>query len=362
MKGFLRVFLCFLILSFPSLIWGKEIAKRQEGQGKGQPLPHGSIITADVSPDGSMISAVVGEKVANALLFVFSKDGKALKITDGTITHCAWADNETLWFHKSEKDIPSIWEWRKGYPKPKLILKGALNPTPSPDGRWVACVHLTKVGDKSSALISDYLLIYDRSQKKSKKVSLAGPSPFLLNWSPDGKRLYALCFPPLSSSSIFDFYILSMQPPSFTPPKTVTTHSYPLAYIGSWGLEGGEVVFVMREGLASKFFRFMRYDERKGKSEMIWEEEWYNRSFAISSDGRFLLIPHERLDENNKPFFFLHLVDLPAQKEIKIENEDIKQGVGRVWYHNGLKGSCIVTPKKLFLLHGEGELKELLSL
>lgn len=340
------------------------------------------IETADISPDGLQVAMVIGKKTERSeTLFVYSlKEGKVWKVANGVIPHCVWVDTETLWFHKVDGEKPSVWEWKRNYSKPKLILDGAFNPFPSPDGKWVVCLPFIEVEDEASLKKAANLIIYERLQRKERKISLGEHWPFYCEWSPDSKKLYAFCFPPLKSPS-FAFHILLLKPPSFKS-RTVCTNSYPIAQKGSWCLEDGSIVFVTREDweqYTSPFFKvpafsegnseiplstfcFWKYDEREGKAKLIWKEKGYSRSFAISPDGGFLLIPHQGLDPQKRVYSYLNLVDLQSKETRIIEKEEIRQGVGRVWYHQRLKGFCIVTPTKLFFMQGQGEIKQLVSI
>jgi len=387
--------LAFLIVaSFSILSHGTSGGQERQGMWGVMPLHQEEeaseehhfinyIYTADISPDGSLAAIVVGKETGKSrTLFAYSfEEGKAWKIADG-VTNCAWVDKETLLFHKTQGDNPpSVWEWRRDYPEPKLMFKKAFNPFPSPDGRWVVCLPSDDIKDEASLKKVCNLIIYDRLQGKERMVSLGECPPLFCSWSPDSKNLYAFGISP-STSLPTTFAILLLNPPSFKP-KVVSTDSYPLAQKGSWCLEDGSVVFVKRkdsEQYTSPQFKvpipsegkdgmpplstfcFWKYSEQEGEAKLIWEERGYSRSFAISPDGCFLLIPHEGLDPKNRVYFYLNLIDLQSKETKSIEKEEIKQGVGRVWYHQELKGFCIVTPTKLLLLQGQGKVKELISI
>jgi hypothetical protein len=133
------------------------------------------------------------------------------------------------------------------------------------------------------------------------------------------------------------------------PPKASSDSKVPLAFGGS-------------PSKLSNFY-FWKYNP-KGKNKnlkLIWKEEGYNRSFAISPDGRFLLIPHKAIDKQNRIYSYLHLIDLRRKRTTKVMREEIKDGIGRVWYHRGLGGFCIATPYKVLLFKENGEMRTLLS-
>ncbi|MGB9797414.1 MAG: hypothetical protein ACPLSK_02225, partial [bacterium] len=50
------------------------------------------------------------------------------------------------------------------------------------------------------------------------------------------------------------------------------------------------------------------------------------------------------------------------KKESKIKRGEFKQGIGRVWWHRGLRGFCIVAFNKILLLKETSEVETLLSL
>ncbi|MGB9876141.1 MAG: hypothetical protein ACPLPS_00020 [bacterium] len=308
------------------------------------------------------------------------KEKRIWKVADD-VYHCKWDRHDVLWFDRKRGNNWSIWQWRPGFHRPLLVIDKAMNPFPSPDGQWVVCFPYVEIKDEISLKKSSALILLHR-HKKIKKIPLVGP-PLFCNWSPRGDKLFTICLPGLSTPSVFTFHILMLIPPSFEQ-TVVSVDSYPIAWDGSWCIEDGGFVFVTREGFPPKntpknnkvplsfpgertspsLFYFWKYNTKGGgkKLTLLWKERGYGRSFAISPDGRFLIIPHTALGEKNKVYHYLNLADLNNKKESKIKRGEFKQGIGRVWWHRGLRGFCIVAFNKILLLKETSEVETLLSL
>ncbi|MBC7329427.1 hypothetical protein H5T88_03610 [bacterium] len=341
------------------------------------------IATADVSPDGKFLSVVVvgGRSSRNRVLSVYSLETKDKWEVADEALHCFWDKRNVLWFDRKIGNNWSIWKWQPTHTWPQLVASKAFNPFPSPDGERVACFPHVDIKDQKSLKEASTILLFNGKGELRGRISLPGP-PFFCEWSPTGNGMYVICLPGLSDPpySLFHIVYLTLSPLS---QRVVSSESYPIAGKGSWCLDDGGFVFVIREkfpsqglpsskvplsfpGSHSKLsdFYFWKYNpegENK-KLELIWKEKGYNRSFAISPDGRFLLIPHEAINQQKKVYSYLHLVDLKRKKTSKITREEIKDGIRRVWYHRGLGGFCIATPYQVLLLKESGEMRTLVSL
>jgi len=339
------------------------------------------IATADLSPDGDFLSIVVasGRSSRSRVLWIYSlKTKEKRKVADDAL-NCLWDNRDVLWFDRKTGNNWSIWKWQPTTSEPQLVVSEAFKPFPSPDGRLLACSVYVDIKDEKSLKEASVILFFDDEGKLKGRISLPSP-PFFCEWSPKGDGVYVICLPGLSNFLSFNIFFLT---PPYSSPRAVSTESYPIAYKGSWCLDDGGFVFVTREnfppkalpdskvplafeGSPSKLskFYFWKYNP-KGKNKnltLIWKEEGYNRSFAISPDGRSLLIPHKSIDKQNRIYCYLHLVDLRRKRTTKVMREEIKDGIGRVWYNRGLGGFCIATPYKVLLLKENGEMRTLLSL
>ncbi|MBC7328183.1 hypothetical protein H5T87_08740 [bacterium] len=370
------VAVAFLCLSFISLSF----------KGKSPPI---YIERADISSDGSLVAFIIKTKKENkspgdSQLFVYSlKENKKWKIAKNVLGFLAWDGKNTLWFQVEETNGTfSTYSWRKGMLRPKLLLKGRyINPCPSPDGKWLVCAFYPPEGVPESEFLKESrnLIVYDLQKNKLKKVAFhRNYMPLFFQWSPDSSYLFIYCL----GMKPTEYGLFLLKPPSFQP-RVISSKAYAIAG-GSWCLSDGSIVYVEVEGAVSSSksetkipvappgfpfssgpstqYNFWRYSEAKGK-KLLWTEKGYDRLFAVSLDGRHLLIPHEDIDlEKRRYFYYLNLVDLNRKDCKRVEREEIRESVLGVRYNEGLGGFVIICPKGLYLLNSKGQLSPLLML
>jgi hypothetical protein len=280
---------------------------------------------------------------------------------------CRWDGNNTLWFEKEDsKGNFTVWCWKDGVAKASPLPIGAWRPVPSPDGKYVAFLSGIQGG----------LSIWDASAKRIQKISADYVSAY--GFSPEGKFFVFVRTKSDQSTGNFALGIPMPQNqgevaiirvPNWEKVKVIDKGAL-LRPIRISFLKNGDFVFLKKETslpssppplpktpeeakvgelAGSKFILYEK--SRQWQAKVIWTEKYVKDMFAVSSDGKFLLVPCP-LSKGNPNQAVLKLVNLSTkQGRNVVEVSDLKD----LFFNEALKSFLVVSSQKIFYLTLDGK-------
>jgi hypothetical protein len=336
----------------------------------------GEIIAGDASPNGKLLAFITTGKNGHSLYILNLKTGQIQKMEGigKKAKACRWDGNNTLWFEKEDtKGNLSVWCWKDNAAKASPLPSGAWRPVPSPDGKYVAF----RLG------VQNGLYIWDSSKKRIQKI----PASLYIStyeFSPDGKFLVFIGMSSNQSTGNFTFgtptppnegEIAAIRIPNWEQvqiiDKGLLLRPVRISFIGKNG-----VVFLKNEValpsppplpktpneakvgefISTKIILYNKSPEWRAKA--LWSEKHTKDKFAVSSDGKFLLLPIISSDQNPDRTL-LKMVSLSSRREKKVgEALNLKD----LFFNKGLGSFLVVTSQKIFSLTVEGKRTDIITL
>jgi len=327
------------------------------------------ILAGDVAPRGDFLAFITAGKNGHTLFILNLKTGLIQKIEGirKRARACRWDGNDTLWFEKEDsKGNFTVWCWKDDVAKASPLPIGAWRPVPSPDGKYVAFLSGIQGG----------LSILDASTKRIQKIPANYVSTY--GFTPEGKFFV---FIRMSSDQ-------SMKNLPLGIPIPQNQGEVAIIRVPNWGkvkvidkgallrpirisfLKNADFVFLKKEisslssppplpktpqeaktgELAgSKFILYER--ARQWQAKVIWKEKYVNDMFAVSSDGKFLLVPC-LLSQGNPNQVVLKLVNLSTKQERNVgEVADLKD----LFFNEARKSFVVISSQKIFYLTLDGK-------
>jgi hypothetical protein len=272
-----------------------------------------------------------------------------------------------LWFEKEDsKGNFTVWFWKDGVAKASPLPIGAWRPVPSPDGKYVAFLSGLQGG----------LSIWDGSAERIHKIPANYVSTY--GFTPEGKFFVFIRMSSDQSTGNFALGIPMPQNqgevaiirvPYWEKVKVIDKGAL-LRPIRISFLKNGDFVFLKKEislpssppplpktpqeaktvELAGS--EFILYERaRKWRAKVIWTEKYVNDMFAVSSDGKFILVPCP-LSKGNQNQAVLKLVNLSTKQERNVgEVADLKD----LFFNEALKSFVVISSQKIFYLTLDGK-------